>query len=237
MKPGGRSEPAERDAPIAEELFAGSFAPFTDAIWFVDAPFSTAVATTTAWLTELGGRRFVSVDEPLPGLLDRLEPWAIPGWKHVLVPTRSNWTAIFSQGSDIGTHDVIGRKLGCRSLRTHYSPHIVRDGDTISFGDCAFWLRNEDDSGRSIQASFQSRWRWDLHGQPLPFEDLDSYGAKRIPDRFDLPRLNSYCRALGIQRNDPDFYLPQGLLIVADTAGWSHRPRTLSGREWRSSNR
>lgn len=113
-------EPAEDADPIAEELFAGSFAPFTDTIWFVDAPFTAVVAAATTWLTDLGGRRFVSIDGPLPMLFETLEPWAIPSWKQILVPTRSNWRAIFSQGSDITTHDVLGRELRCRSLRTHH---------------------------------------------------------------------------------------------------------------------
>jgi hypothetical protein len=185
----------------------------------------------------LGGRRFVPVDGSLPALLDMLEPWAVLSWKQLLVPTRSTWTAIFSQGADIGTADVLGRELGCRSLRTHSSPRIVRDGTTVSFGDRAFWLQNGDGSWRSIQASFQSRWVWELAGDPLPFEQTEAYEARRIPERFDLPRLNAYCRALGIRRNDPDFYLARGVLIEQDTTGWPHLPRTLSSREWRVRNR
>src|SRR5688500_12861494 len=68
-------EPSERADAIAEEPFAGSFAPFTDAIWFVDAPFAAVVAAATTWLTGLGGRRLVSIDEPLPAIFDALEPW------------------------------------------------------------------------------------------------------------------------------------------------------------------
>jgi hypothetical protein len=230
-------EPSERAHAIAEEPFAGSFAPFTDAIWFVDAPFAAVVAAATTWLAGLGGRSFTSIDEPLPAIFDALEPWAHLSWKQVLVPTRSNWTAIFSQGADIGTHEVLARELGCRSLRTHASPHIVRNGHTVSFGDCAFWLRNDDDSRRSIQASFQSRWQWHLSGDPQPFEDPASHEAKRIPDRFDLSRLNAYCRALGIRRNDPEFYLPHGFIIEQDTSAWPQRPQSRSSSEWRAVHR
>jgi len=220
-----------------EELLDASFAQFTDTIWFVDAPFAAAAAAATAWLTRLGGRRFFPIDEPLPELLGALEPWAMPSWKQILVATTSNWTAIFSQGSDIGSHDVLGRELGCRSLRTNSSPHIVRAGEVVNFGDTAFWLRDVDKSHRSIQASYQSRWEWHLDGPPLPFEDQRAYDAKRIVDRFDVSRMNSYCRALGIRRNDPDFYLPRGLLIEQDINGWPQHPRTLSGAEWRAANR
>ncbi|MRG59002.1 hypothetical protein GE115_03840 [Agromyces sp. CFH 90414] len=231
------SESSEDDAPASEELLAGSCAPFTDTIWYLDAPFDDVAAAAEAWLTELGGRSFTSLDGPLPTLLHALEPFAIPSWKQLLVPTRSNWTALFSQGSDLGTHMVIGRRLGCRSLRTNVSPHIVRDGSVVAFGDRAFWLSEPDGSSRNIQASFQSRWQWHVSGSPLPFEDLNAYAAKRIPDRFDLSRLNSYCRELGIRRNEPEFYLPHGLLIEEDTTGWSGRPRMIPSDQWRASNR
>ena len=229
-------EPSAAPVPVSEELFDGSLAAFTGTVWFVDAPFDAVVDEATAWVAELGGRTSTRLDGILPTMLEALEPWAMPSWKQILVQTRSNWTAIFSQGSDIGTHDVVGRRLRCRSLRTSYSPHTVRDGSVVSFGDCAFWLRNPDDSTRSIQTSFQSRWRWDLYGEPLEFEDQSAYEAKRIPERFTLARMNSYCRALGIRRNEPDFYLPRGCLIEKDTSGWQP-PRTLSSREWHARNR
>ncbi|MET1051230.1 MAG: hypothetical protein ABWX65_01185 [Mycetocola sp.] len=229
-------DPSAAQTPASEELFDGSLAAFTGTIWFVDALFDTVVDETTAWVAELGGRTSTQVDGPLPTMLEALEPWAMPSWKQLLVQTGSNWTAIFSQGGDIGTHDVVGRRLQCRSLRTSYSPHAVRDGSAVSFGDCAFWLRNADDSTRSIQASFQSRWRWDLHGEPLEFEDQSAYEAKRIPERFTLARMNSYCRTLGIRRDEPDFYLPRGCLIEQDISGWAP-PRTLSSREWWALNR
>lgn len=229
-------EPSAALIPTSEELFDGSLTAFTGTIWFVDAPFDVVVEEATAWVAGLGGRTWTQLDGPPPTMLEALEPWAMPSWKQLLVQTRSNWTAIFSQGGDIGTHDVVGRRLQCRSLRTSYSPHTVRDGSVVSFGDCAFWLRNADDSTRSIQTSFQSRWRWDLHGEPLEFEDQSAYEVKRIPERFTLARMNSYCRTLGIRRNEPDFYLPRGCLIEQDISGWAP-PRTLSSREWLALNR
>lgn len=229
-------EPSSVSTAASDELFDGSFAAFTETIWFVDAPYESVVDEVTAWTTELGHRTSTRLNMPLTSALEALEPWAMPSSKQLLVKTQSNWTAIFSQGGDIGTHDVIGRRLRCRSLRTSYSPHIVRDGAAISFGNCAFWMRNADDSTRSIQSSFQSRWRWDLYGEPLEFEDASAYAAKRIPDRFPLARLNAYCRALGIRRHEPGFYLPRAFLVEQDTSGW-RPPRTLSSQEWRASHR
>lgn len=43
--------------------------------------------------------------------------------------------------------------------------------------------------------------------------------------------MNAYCRALGIRRNDPVFYLPNGLLIEQDHADRT-RVRTFTVKEW-----
>ena len=61
-------------------------------------------------------------------------------------------------------------------------------------------------------------------GDPQPFENLDSYTAKKIPDRFTLESLNEYCRSLGIERGNYGFNGPEGLLIEEDTSNWTHKP-------------
>jgi hypothetical protein len=212
--------------------------PFTEPIWFINAPFDAVVQETAAWLATLATRRsFTRVDAPLPVMLDSLEPWAPAGWKHLLVATTGDWTAVFSQGDDIGTPNVVGDRLGSLNMRTHYRPRIVRDGQTLSHGDCALWINNGFSAVRNIQATFQSRWGWLLYGEPQPFEDLDAYTAKRIPDRFTLERLNDYCRAMGVQREQTNFYQPVGVLIEEDTSTWPNRPlKQMPGSEWRAAN-
>ena len=179
-----------------------------------------------------------TLHEPLSDMVDRLEPFAVPSWKQLIVGTTGDWTAVFSQGSDIYTAQVIADRLGVASVRTHYSPHIVRGGERISYGDRAFWYSDGGGRRRTIQASFQSRWDWDLSGVPLRFEDRDAYDAKRIPDRLTLARLNDYCRALGIDRNDAAFYRPDGILVERDTSSWSRRRiNTMSSARWRVTHR
>ncbi len=41
------------------------------------------------------------------------------------------------------------------------------------------------------------RWAWDESGQPLPFEDVSRYGARRKRDRLDRELLVQYLAALG----------------------------------------
>lgn len=206
--------------------------PFTDSIWFINAPFQRVVTETTEWLKGLGGRSFTLLCEPLPLMLHHLEPRAMPSWKHLVVSTSADqWTAVFTQGSDIGTANVIGARLGCLNVFTSHQAHITRDRKIVSYGSTALWIRSGSSHVRSIQASYQSGWEWTLFGDPQPFENLESYKAKRIPDRFTLEALNECCRALGIERDNADSYGLDGMLIEEDTSNWSHKPNKVRTSE------
>lgn len=160
--------------------------PSTDPIWFIKAPFERVVTETTEWLNGLGGRSFTRLREPLPSMLHHLEPWAMPSWKQLMVSTSANqWTALFTQGSDIGTANVVGARLDCLNIRTSHQPHINHDGKIVTYGSTTLWIHSGARHLRSIQESYQSRWLWTLFGDPQPFENLDKYTAKKIPDRAE----------------------------------------------------
>lgn len=206
--------------------------PSMDPIWFIKAPFERVVTETTEWLNGLGGRSFTRLREPLPSMLQNLEPWAMPSWKQLVVSTAADeWTAVFTQGSDIGTANVVGTRLDCLNIRTSHQPHLTHDGKIVSYGSTALWIHSGARHIRSIQASYQSRWLWTLFGDPQPFENLDKYTAKKIPDRFTLASLNEYCRALGIERDNSGFYGSNGLLVEEDTRSWTSKPGDKLSRE------
>ncbi|MFY0408748.1 hypothetical protein [Solicola sp. PLA-1-18] len=202
-------------APADAQLFGGRLLPMTEPIWFVRLPFGTAAAEMTDWLHGLGKatERFRA---PLPQALQRLDPAVNPPRSRtLLVGTTGPWTALFSAGADVYNTDVVGRRANALSLKTHFTPHIVRDRRIINYGSRAFWLHFPGEFGeryRTIQASYQSRWDWDLGGEPQPFEDTSRYTARKITDRFDLDLLNQYCAALGIRRADPEFYTEECML-------------------------
>lgn len=226
--------PEEDKTNPSEYLLGGAWLPFTEPIWFLRASLEQTAVELEKWMRQLGRRNLYTLHEPLTRMLDRLEPFSIPGWKDLVVGTSGDWTAVFSQGGDTHIADVIGRRLGVPSLRTHYSPQIVRDGKRIGYGDRAFWYEDGVGNHRTIQASFQSRWEWHLYGAALDFEDHEAYNAKQIPDRFTLERLNEYCRALGINRNDPDFYRTDGILVQEDISNWAHQPTNkMTSARWR----
>ena len=54
------------------------------------------------------------------------------------------------------------------------------------------------------------RWRFDMVGEPLPFEDVERYRARRVRDRFPHDLLDRYLQELGVSVFDADFYMPEG---------------------------
>lgn len=220
----GPSDPKSSDS---DSLYGGAYLPFTEPIWYVNASFDRVAAATREWLDGLGGRSYTNLNEPLSIMLGRFEPGAGVSPKHLLVATSDDqWTAVFSQDGDIGTAYVLGARLDCLHFRSSHHRHITSNKQIVSYGGTSLWIKSGANYLRSIQASYQSRWQWDISGEPLPFENLENYKAKIIRDRFPLSRLNEYCRALGVDRNSPDFYTSKGLLIEEDTSAWdtSHLP-------------
>jgi hypothetical protein len=51
---------------------------------------------------------------------------------------------------------------------------------------------------RGVRVIRDGRWAFSEGGDPLPFEELDSYKAKRISDRLTPEHLSRYAAALGI---------------------------------------
>jgi hypothetical protein len=55
-------------------------------------------------------------------------------------------------------------------------------------------------------------WRFDATGELQPFEETERYSAKRTRDRFDRAILVRYLAALGIDVDDPAFWVGGVLL-------------------------
>jgi hypothetical protein len=223
--------------PVAAEdlLLGGALLPFTEPIWFIEAPFDRVLEMARPWLTGLG-ERLTDLREPLPTMLERLEPWSIPGTKLLFVETAGGWTAMFDQADGSSASFHLGRVLECRDVYTHFARRIVRDDGATAYGGCSLWLNQSGKGVRQLQVTQENRWEWYARGEPQEFEDPAAASSRRIADRFDLARLNEYCAALGIRRQDADFYLPRGLLAEADTSAWPRGPRTQGGADWRAAH-
>ena len=50
-------------------------------------------------------------------------------------------------------------------------------------------------------------------GAPQPFEELSTYEARNVQDRFTTDMLERYCRAIGIDVFNPGAYGPETVLV------------------------
>jgi hypothetical protein len=66
---------------------------------------------------------------------------------------------------------------------------------------------------RSISAYNEGdHWVFQAQGEIQPYEQVEHYRKRRIVDRFTPELLESYCRALGIEPFEEEFYGPRCLL-------------------------
>jgi len=85
-----------------------------------------------------------------------------------------------------------------------YRPQGMRDYNTV----------------RSISAMNDGgKWSFDTFGEALPFEEVESYQAKRVKDRFTPEMLDRYLKSLGIHAFDEAFYDSPGEAYLVETEG------------------
>ncbi|MGH3368797.1 MAG: type II toxin-antitoxin system VapC family toxin [Nocardioidaceae bacterium] len=67
---------------------------------------------------------------------------------------------------------------------------------------------------RTVSVDFDgSRWQFNATGTEQAFEEVDTYGARRVRDRFTSAMLERYCQALGTEVFEPGFYGPDAVLV------------------------
>jgi hypothetical protein len=188
------------------------------AVWVHEGPPS--IVEPVEWVTS-------SVAGPLSHALEALPPLTRP-WttRFLIVPTASAWTAFFDNGVRGGDPNgplqvLCADMLKCRGVKIAARPdslgrRVNRDERQRRgrYGASQFALYGPDmvdhsNSVRGVEAvNDGGTWTFDTSGTPLPFEEPETYKAKRKRDRFPFELLDKYCRALGLRPFDEDFYLP-----------------------------
>jgi hypothetical protein len=156
------------------------------------------------------------VEGGLEDALRSLLPLSIGESARVLiVPTAGPWTAYFDNGwrgpDAFPPMSYLAKRLGTRGLRVVAVPPTEGRYSASIFElygpEDREWLNFE----RAVSAMKDGdRWRFSVSGEPLPFEDLDRYSARRVRDRFPHELLDRYLQALGIRAFDETFYMPDG---------------------------
>src|SRR5215472_4160947 len=216
-------------------LLDHKFAPTTFHIGFVECPFDEFSRTFTGWQKEIdekfGTRTETrSLSASLPDALLKLEPLTTPLDRYLLIETRSDLTAVFSNG--LRVNDVFSpvsylpTLLGCRGLEVTSVPDRstkgAKDGLQV-WGAVVFALYGSTKTDwlnrirRVAVTNDVSGWQFTEDGEIQRYEQPENYRSRKVMDRFTVEMLESYCRALGIEVFDASFYGGQCLVSHTET--------------------
>lgn len=223
-------------------LLAEQYAPITSRIGYVEYPFDDTVELFAAWRRGLGDDINVidATADGFPFAIHRLEPLSIPGVTRWLLVEAGRWTAYFDNSllgtdafSPIGYMAEVARVRGLIICAIADVPgwrlggaqwELLADHPTT-------WLNYE----RQVSCIHDGdRWRWDTFGEPLPFEQVERYRARRIRDRFDSHLVEAYSQAVGLDVFEPSTYGPR-IAFIEDRRpprpGVESIERSLSDRQ------
>jgi hypothetical protein len=221
---------------MPKALLDNAYAPITFSFGFIQSPFDKFSEAFTSWQKEICsefsvGIEFTHFSAPLIEALLRLEPLRTLADRYLLIETRSNWTAIFSNG--LRVNDVVSpvsylsEVLKCQGLTVNSVPDRSRragkDGLQI-YGAVTFTLYGSEKTDwlnriRHVGVTKDvDCWEFAAQGEIQPYEKLERYQERKLVDRFTVEMLDSYCASLGIRLFDANFYGGQCLLALAKRA-------------------
>jgi len=238
-------------------LLDNRFAPITFHLGFVECPFTDLAQAFIRWRKEIDeklGTRTESthLSTSFPDALLRLEPLRTPLDRYLLIETRSDWTAVFSNG--LRVNDVFSpvsylpTLLGCRGLEVTSVPDRstkgAKDGLQV-WGAVVFALYGSTKTDwlnrirRVAVTNDVSGWQFTEDGEIQRYEQPENYRSRKVMDRFTVEMLESYCRALGIEVFDASFYGGQCLVSHTETTTPPGPATSVSavssGTSWHSS--
>jgi hypothetical protein len=215
---------------MTNALLNNTCAPTTFSFGFVRSPIAQFSEAFISWQQEIFSKsaaeiEFTPFSAPLPAALLRLEPLTSPQGRYLLVETQSNWSAIFSNG--LRANDVfspvsyLSEVLKCCGLLVNSTPdrshRAGKDGLQI-YGAVTFTLYGPEKTDwlnriRHVGVTKDvGGWEFAAEGEVQAYERTESYQKRELVDRFSVEMLESYCKALGIELFNANFYGGQCLL-------------------------
>jgi len=215
------------------------FAPVTFRFGFIETSFASLCDAFEQWHKEIDAKfavktEFRNIVAPLGTALLSLQPLTTPLDGYLLVETKSNWTAIFANG--LRVNDVFSPvsylplRLSCRGLEVGYAPDRSKSDrkDLIRvWGHALFALYGPSNTDWLNRIRFLSvsndvsGWSFSESGDVQPYEEVEAYKKRQIRERLTFEMLERYCRALGVEANQLDFYGQKS--CVVKTTGQKHR--------------
>jgi hypothetical protein len=206
----------------ASLLLGNRLAPITSTIAFVSCDVEVAAQAlgTVASNYPRATVRAAEVPGTLAEVLGKLLPLRTPiESKYLVMPTKSTWTALFSNnvsGMDTNSwpHATIARAVGCQTAVFSLYPSSA---EALVGGSSQpasqFILGGPSPAGptgfqkRAVYlVSTDGKWEFGQFGDPLSGEPVDAYRRSRLRDRLGVSELNQVAGILGISPFDHSFY-------------------------------
>ena len=224
------------------EFFLHRYAPTTNLMAFLEVPYDKLVDFIVQWERKrdvVNDRRVPVRKIDIGGTWEQRLNSLLPlnRSKVMVSETQSNW-CVYVNNSPNGTDlyadpPYLCEKLGVREIAVT----LVRDIPKIKPGSTQFLYEDytraekvlsatgtgwcDQFPRRYIAAHHESRWEFVDQGEPLPFEEVEQYQARRIKDRLTPEMVERYCSHFGIDLFNPDFY--SGRACVFES--WVHPER------------
>ena len=201
-------------------LFRNGYAPLTTSLYFLKSDFRSIADLSLSYFRAWAKGEWTVGSEPVMGgmeeLVRGLEPLRSSATRFLVVPTKSPWTAMFSNcrdGMEQSLPSVLARRLQCGFLRVVDAPghDEVRVAPTsMPARMFSFSADPSQPAGayRVVELLMEDGWEFEERGSPLPGEDTSVYRARRLRDRFPHSQLRALCLLVGTRPFELDFYDP-----------------------------
>ena len=209
------------------DFFLRRYAPTTNFMAFFETPYDELVDFIVQWERKrdvVNDRRVPVRKIDIGGTWEQRLNSLLPlnRSKVMVSETQSNW-CVYVNNSPNGTDlyadpPYLCEKLGVREIAVT----LVRDIPKIKPGSIQFLYKDytraekvlsatgtgwcDQFPRRYIAAHHESRWEFVDQGEPLPFEEVEQYQARRIKDRLTPEMVERYCSHFSIDLFNPDFY-------------------------------
>lgn len=192
--------------------YNGELAPMLQDIGFIKAPIGKVVETYSGWIDKLeqGNFKVKELEGNLKEIVLQLQP--LSNWrKRIFIPTKSEWVAYTDSElrPEIGKVKIVGKRLNCETLQVSafFNSRGTKNVNGWGGGDFAYHIGNE--LQRYVYMMWDDKWVFGTGGNPLPFEETETYNQKLVRNRFTPEMLDRYLKNFGIDFFNEDFYMPQ----------------------------
>lgn len=191
--------------------------PTTQSLDLVEGPVETVAAAVETEVTRfVEGEALATSWETFPDLdaaFAAAPEFANVPTFHLVLPSRSRWTVLWNNSFLCQGYDslcwCLTKNHGLTTV--HWSAH---DESTTMQAGAEFCHRRRNGAAvveRSVQVAREDRrWLFQQSGDPLPEEDVRSYGARRTRDRLDEALMAQFLGRLGASPWSEGFYAVPG---------------------------